>query len=231
MNDIVVINGSPKTDSDSLKYVEKLLDQLKQSNYQFTYKIHQLSKMNIVNCTGCMNCTRNGKCRVDDDIIKIKEDIKESSIVIFSSPVHFNQVSSYFQNFIERSLIDLHLFTYLGKYFGTVISTNGSGEDDVDKYLSKIGYLFGMKKIGTTFISRSDGTNKQKEKKFIQNIGQVLSGKKIKPSLINTLYFESMKSIIKGNPEYFKYENQYWNEQHWFSKSYKQIEQGLSLHI
>ena len=37
-----------------------------------------------------------------------------------------------------------------------IVSTNGSGEEEVDKYLTKMGLLFGMVKVGFIYVSKND---------------------------------------------------------------------------
>ena len=229
MKSIVVINGSPKKESNSLVLAVRLCNSVKHGASPINIVVHQLSQENIKQCTGCMTCCKTGLCPIDDEMKTIRHDLKHANLVIMSSPVHFGTVSSVFQNFVERSLIDLHTFEYWGKPVVNILSTNGSGEDDADKYLTRIGLLFGMKKIGMAFISTNDAF---RERDFNTLIGKVIKSMtldKRKPSLTNRLYFESMKSIIKKNPGYFEHESKVWRKRGWLDKSYRKIKEEINL--
>jgi multimeric flavodoxin WrbA len=216
---IVIINGSPKNESDSEKLSQKLVESIKVNNLNCNIQFYKLVQMDIKNCTGCLQCKKNGLCSQIDDISKIKESMQKADFVIFSSPVHISHISSIFHNFFERLIIDLHTFEYAGKPFINVVSTNGSGENEVDKFLTKIGLLFGMIKIGFTFISKNDAFREKHFAKLIKKICNILTGKYIvKPTLMNKIYFHFMKNTIKNNPNYFIYENKIWQERGWFNK-------------
>jgi multimeric flavodoxin WrbA len=224
MKNIVIINGSPRKESDSENLALKFAELLKSENLKFNTLIYKLNQMNIKNCTGCLTCKITGLCSQTDDMIIIKDSLRKADFVILSSPVHISHTSSLFQNFLERSITDLHTFEYLGKPFVNIISTNGSGEEEADKYMSKMGLLFGMIKVGFAFISKNDAFKEKEFAKLIKKSNDVLTGKyTIKPTLMNKLYFYSMKGIIKDNPEYFVYENKVWKERGWFDRKYNQL--------
>jgi len=156
MKNIVIISGSPNKESDSEKLVYIFLEKLKKDNLPYNTQFFKLSEMNIKICTGCFSCKITGICKQIDDILIIKNCLKKADFIIFCSPVHISHISAYFQIFLERSITDLHTFEYLNKPFVNVISTNGSGEEEADKYLTKIGLLFGLVKVGFTYISKND---------------------------------------------------------------------------
>jgi multimeric flavodoxin WrbA len=216
---IVIINGSPKKESDSEKLALKLVESLKASGLNCNIQFFKLVQMDVKNCTGCLECKESGLCSQIDDIIKIKDGLKKADFVVFSSPVHISHISSILHNFFERLIIDLHTFEYFRKPFINIISTNGSGEKEADKFLSKIGLLFGMVKIGFTFISKNDVFRNKDFNKLTKKIHNILSGKYIvKPTIANNIYFYFMKMTIKNNPDFFVYENKIWQERGWFNK-------------
>jgi hypothetical protein len=120
------------------------------------------------------------------------------------------------QSILERSLSDLHLFGYLGTPFIIVISTNGSGETDADKYLTKIGRLFGMVKLGMCFVSRNDAFDDKRFERIVAKGRSALEEGRVRPSMMKSLYFDSMKKIIKRNPSFFEHEHKVWEQRGWF---------------
>jgi multimeric flavodoxin WrbA len=237
MNNIVAIVGSPKPakQSRTCSLVNDFINSLRSIYPEIKPEIISLSESNIGQCRGCMTCKKNGRCVINDNLNEVKQTIYNSDMLILASPVHFRHVSSIFQNFIERMLVDLHTFEYLGKPYINMVTTNGSGEDDADKYLTKIGYLLGAVKIGSIFRSDNDKFDEHTFTKTLNRANDILRhNKKIKPGIMNKLYFSSMKSIIKKNPSYFEYENTIWSQRNWFNKSYaavfkeKQVSRGAA---
>ncbi|QAA30479.1 flavodoxin family protein [Clostridium manihotivorum] len=218
MKKIVAIVGSPKPSESSVtaSIVNSFLDLLVNKGKEIQSEVIVLSEKDVLPCKGCMLCSKNGSCPIDDDFIAIKKSMREADLLIFASPVHFNHVSSIFQNFIERSLIGLHTFDHIGKPFINFITTNGSGEKEADKYLTKIGLLFGAIKLGSVIKIDNDKFNEEDFNKLATKVNMILAGqKKLKPTLMNKLYFYSMKSIIKNNKKYFQYETKVWKERSW----------------
>ena len=122
MKNIVIVNGSPKKESVSEKLSLKFVESLKLDNKTCKTQVFKLAQMNIKNCTGCLTCKLTGICPQSDDMIKIKNSLREADLIIFSSPVHISHVSSLFHNFLERSITDLHTFEYFGKPFVNIVS-------------------------------------------------------------------------------------------------------------
>ena len=216
MKNIVIINGSPKKDSISEKLALKFIKALNLDESNYIYDLIKLVEMDIKNCIGCLKCKETGICFHNDEMNRIKDKIKNADLIVFNSPVHISHITSIFHNFFERSIIDLHTFEYKNKPFVNIVSTNGSGEEEVDKYLSKMGLLFGMIKIGFIYISNNDQFKENTFKKLVKKTRNILEDKiKIKPTFKNKMYFEFMKKTIKENLDYFVYENKVWKERGW----------------
>ena len=179
MKRITAIIGSPKPSGESVtcKLTEMFIEALKNYNDGITAEVICLSQRNIAPCRGCLSCKQTGKCVIDDDMALINKSMSELDLLIFGSPVHFTHVSSIFQNYIERSILPLHTFEYLGKPFINVVTTNGSGEQEADKYLSKIGYLYGCIKIGSILKSDNDPFNQKAYDKLVAITTSILAGK------------------------------------------------------
>jgi hypothetical protein len=79
-------------------------------------------------------------------------------------------------------------------------------------------------KLGSILKLYNNKFNRNKLNKLVKYTASILNEEKeVKPKVINSLYFNSMKSIIKSYSKYFIYENTVWEERNWFNKSYKQI--------
>ena len=226
MKKAVAISGSPRTteDSNTNQLIKEFFRLLKEKNNALEMEIVTLSHCDVKPCSGCMACTNIGKCPIEDDVDDIRDLMSGADLIILASPVHFNHVSSVFQNFVERSLLDLHTFKLIGKPSIHMVTTNGSGEQDALSYLNKIGLLYGTINIGRIAKLDNEKFEKKPLSKLAEKTNAVLAGNiKLKPGFMNSLYFSSMKKIIRENPSYFAYEMMYWSEKGLFDKSYRKI--------
>jgi multimeric flavodoxin WrbA len=226
MAKIVVVNGSAKTAdaSNTHRFAAAFCEDLRKDVPGLEADLISLSERDVQSCRGCMTCTLTGTCAIDDEVPAIRAAIRDSDLLVLASPVHLRHVSSVFQNLVERFLVDLHTFPYVGKPFCTLVTTNGSGEDDALKYLARVGLLLGAIHLGSTFESRADGVDAKGYRRLLKKSAQALKdGSAVKPTLMNSLYFSSMRKIIKENGEFFPYESKSWSDKGWFDKSYKDV--------
>lgn len=97
----LLINGSPRKHGNTyqlLKLAEKELNK----NHIKT-KIIQLADHKINPCTSCRTCIKTGKCSIKDDMEKITPQLLNSHIIIFGSPVYFNNVSGQLKILMDRT--------------------------------------------------------------------------------------------------------------------------------
>ena len=100
---IVALNGSPRgMRSGTAVMIEALLEGL--SSQGNTTKHIQLSDMTIAHCSGCYTCWSKtpGMCIHEDDMKGIVSQIKDASVLIFGSPLYFNNVSGTLKDFFDR---------------------------------------------------------------------------------------------------------------------------------
>jgi len=100
---IVALNGSPRgMRSGTAVMIEALLEGL--SSQGNTTKHIQLSDMTIAHCSGCYTCWSKtpGICIHEDDMKGIVSQIKDASVLIFGSPLYFNNVSGTLKDFFDR---------------------------------------------------------------------------------------------------------------------------------
>lgn len=228
MKKLVIIIGSnkPKEKSKTAELAAEFIDALKVRYQQFETEYIMLGEKNIEVCRGCLTCTKVGTCPIQDDVKEIEKKMEDADLIIFGSPVHISHVSAVYKNFLDRIFLSMHIFKYLGKPCINVITTNGSGEQETEKYMNQISNLLGTIRIGNLIRLNSVTFEQRKLEKLAEKTAVILKNPaNLKAGMINSLFFSSMKDIIKKNPQYFIYESKYWMEQGWMHKSYKQIMQ------
>ncbi len=226
MSKIVVINGShnKRENSYTAAFVEEFLKVVRKKYLDIECEHIMLNEKDIGLCHGCLSCTKTGKCIIDDDVQSILDSMQKADLIIMCTPVHISQVSTVLKNFLDRIFVKMHVFEFLGKPCINMVTTNGSGEKETLRYMRHVSNLLGMIEIGSIFKSRNDKFHQRGMDKLVGKTVKVLSEpSSVKPSLMNKLYFNSMRKIIRDNPGYFEYENRYWDENHWMEMRFMQI--------
>jgi len=59
-------------------------------------------EMRIGHCTGCGECSKDGKCIIRDDMDDIYRAFRDADILVLASPVHFSGPSSSIKTVIDR---------------------------------------------------------------------------------------------------------------------------------
>lgn len=54
-------------------------------------------------CKGCLACQKLGKCIIDDDANAITEEIKNSDVIIWATPVYYYEMSGQMKTLIDRA--------------------------------------------------------------------------------------------------------------------------------
>jgi multimeric flavodoxin WrbA len=97
------ISGSPRENGNTSFSVQYALNQLKEKNINTQYI--SLSDMNILNCKGCWECSKNKKCFQKDDMDFIYEAFRKADVIILGSPVYFGMVSGLMKNMMDRCVV------------------------------------------------------------------------------------------------------------------------------
>lgn len=54
-------------------------------------------------CKGCLSCQNTGKCIIKDDANEIIEKIKNSDVVVFSTPIYFYEMAGQMKTLLDRT--------------------------------------------------------------------------------------------------------------------------------
>lgn len=68
-----------------------------------TVKILKLVAMNIRGCQGCQYCySHGGQCVIEDDMKGIFDKLKDTDMVVFTSPIYWFNITSHLKTVIDR---------------------------------------------------------------------------------------------------------------------------------
>ena len=161
---IVILNGSPRPNGHTTKFVKKFIEGAKLNNHNIMH--HQVGLMKISGCIACEYCHSigNGKCAITDDMQKIYNDLQVADMIIFASPVYYFGLTGQLQSTISR-------FYAVGKpqkvaKFGLILTSASSDVYDAifDQY-NKILDYFNAKDMG---IITAYGTERDNDDKLLE---------------------------------------------------------------
>lgn len=96
---IVGICGSPRKSGNS----DILLDEfLKYFEGKAKIKKFFLNSLKFIPCQECENIRKDGRCKINDDMQNIYDEIESSDIVVVASPVFFGSISAQLKMMIDR---------------------------------------------------------------------------------------------------------------------------------
>ncbi|HBF2788651.1 TPA: flavodoxin family protein [Clostridioides difficile] len=214
---IIAITGSNNNKSKTKEITDRILDELKKIDKNYTCKNIFLSELNLKYCTGCQECFYNGFCTLDklDDMNFIRKNMLNSDVILMSSSVYALNVSGIMKTLIDRLSYQLHLLDFAGKLGFSLAVTDQSGSEIVNEYLEKILTNLGVKNLSSySFINIIDSENKK-----ISQIAESIN-KKIQNNYGYSSY--KLESLFKGYKKLhssynyldleLEYELKFWNQ-------------------
>jgi len=95
MKNIVVLNCSHKKSSNTLDITMDVLGDI-------SYDLVDIKDLNIEYCLACGFCKENDNCMISDDMEMIYHKLYNADVIILSSPIYFNNVTSRLKTLIDR---------------------------------------------------------------------------------------------------------------------------------
>lgn len=130
---IVVLNGSPRNHGNTEIMINAFIKgALKNNNIVKTLNI---ANMNITGCRDCKYCySHNGQCIINDDMKKVREELKDTDMVVFASPIYWFDTSAQLKTVIDR----LYAFGSIGFNFNkTALLLNAGANHVFDAAISQ----------------------------------------------------------------------------------------------
>ncbi|WP_458455131.1 flavodoxin family protein [Methanobrevibacter sp.] len=204
----VIINGSPRR-KNTWKMVEYAR---KNINGEFE-EIH-LMKEKIPLCNGCYNCIVESeeKCPHRDKVKPIVDKMKNADGIIIASPVYAMNVTALLKNFLDHTAYFYHRPEFFTKKALVVVSTAGSGQKNVAKYIDETIRHWGVNKVYK--ITYACGGKDEFDLKNINEVSKkfardVESGKMHNPKLGDIVFYDVWKAMALSK-EPIEADKQYW---------------------
>jgi multimeric flavodoxin WrbA len=103
---VVGFVGSPRHNGNTDVLVQQVLDGAAESGADV--ETFYINDMNFKGCQGCGYCRTTESCKLNDDMTKAYDAIKNADGVVFGSPIYFYQMTGQMRSFLDRcyALVD-----------------------------------------------------------------------------------------------------------------------------
>jgi len=99
---ITCVLGSPRRNGNSEVLAKRFIETAEKLGA--TSQTYALNELKFRGCQACMACkTKSEKCVLQDDLAAVLESVRESDILVMTSPVYLWDVTSLLRAFIERT--------------------------------------------------------------------------------------------------------------------------------
>ncbi len=102
---ILVLNGSPKTQSDTFRMTEAFLRGVSKNHLHEVQTVNVIEK-NVAPCRGCFRCWQreDGYCVIRDDQNAILDLYRNADIIIWSFPLYCYSMPSHLKAVLDRTI-------------------------------------------------------------------------------------------------------------------------------
>lgn len=99
---VLCILGSPRYDGNSTTIANRFIERA--TSLGADVCTFQLNRLNYRGCQGCCTCkTKTDSCILKDDLTEVLEAIKETDVVMLSTPVYIGDIPGQVKSFLDRT--------------------------------------------------------------------------------------------------------------------------------
>lgn len=97
---VIGIIGSPRKGGNTEILVERVLAGASKAGAEV--ELFRLNELDIKGCQGCNYCQENERCRQQDDMQKIYDELFSADAVVIGSPIYISYVTAQTKIFLDR---------------------------------------------------------------------------------------------------------------------------------
>ncbi len=103
---VAAIYGSPRKGGNTSLLLDSFIEGVNEAGISQgrIIKVDRIysGRLNISPCRECNNCSRTGRCIIDDDMQRIYKILAAADFIAVSTPIFFTTVSAYLKAIIDR---------------------------------------------------------------------------------------------------------------------------------
>lgn len=204
----VIINGSPRR-KNTWKMVE-----LAKNNLNGEFEEIHLMKEKIPLCNGCYKCIVESeeKCPHHDKVASIVDKIENADAIIIACPVYAMNVTAILKNFLDHTAYLYHRPNFFTKKALVVVSSAGTGQKDVAKYIDETLRHWGVNKVYkiTYACGGKDSFDLKNINEVSQKFAEDVESKKLHNPKIGDIVFFNVWKAMAFSKEPIKVDRDYW---------------------
>jgi multimeric flavodoxin WrbA len=143
MKEIVVFNGSPRRDGNTVTLLDLIAQGARDAGAEVEF--YTLFKMKFMACQSCFACRMKDDCVINDELHEALQKVKSADAVVIGSPIYMMQMTGPVKNLYDRffPLMDLQGRPRFGvKKMITVYSHGMDDEHTYDSYFEYTAAVF-----------------------------------------------------------------------------------------
>lgn len=100
MKKVYIISTSLRNNSNSEILAHYFEKGAKDDNNEV--KFLSLKNFDLRFCSGCLSCVKTNKCIIKDDMSKVIDEISNSDVLCFATPIYYYSLSGQLKTFLDR---------------------------------------------------------------------------------------------------------------------------------
>lgn len=97
-----ILFGSPRRDGNTKQLVDTFTNTFWEKGNDA--RVLYLNEMNIRTCQGCLSCSAESTCRINDDMKDVHKCIMESDLLVYASPIYWSAPSGQLKVAMDRCI-------------------------------------------------------------------------------------------------------------------------------
>ena len=150
---VLLINGSPRKDSNTELALNEIVKSLKEESVEA--EVISIGNK-IVGCMACQACSKLGKCVIDDEVNKVAEKFKDADGIVIGSPTYFASTSGAVISFLDRLFYSRSYDTSM-KVGAAVCTARRAGTDTNFDVINKYFTISNMIVVGSQYWNNAFG--------------------------------------------------------------------------
>jgi len=170
-------------------------------------------------CRACDCCHRTGRCSLDDDFEELRAAIHAADGLVLASPNYIFSVPAQMKALLDRCSGPLHIQAFEGKYGAAVVTSGGSGSDEVETYLLRFLQALGLWTVGSVgaegWMLENPATQDpilEKAARLGTRLADAIHGKETFPDqqAARREFSQRMRSLVEMRKADWPYEFDFW---------------------
>ena len=215
---IVAILGTPHGSRGATgQLLGKVIEPLPAAGAQI--ELFEVHKMHLEPCRGCSACHKTGHCIFHDDFGPIREAMLAAQGVILASPNYIFNVSAQLKTFLDRCSCPIHCQALEGRYGAAVVTSGGTGGEEVAHYLNRVLRALGCWTVGSVVAETWMLQQPPSAASLFAQAGQL--GQRLLTAIRNhpvfpeqteerRVFYQRMQTLVTSCRDEWPYEYAYW---------------------